>query len=164
MPTLLAHAVLFFGFLPLILSPVIRRVVVEPRTKRREEKRREEKTCAAELKEENAPRRLSCRALSPPYPSPAPAALSRYFCDWWNRLDFITVVFGWAPLLLALLFGGGIDANLSFVRTVRVLKVLKSVQRVEGMRTLVQSLLKCAPLLLQAGRACVLYSPRLPSG
>ena len=35
---------------------------------------------------------------------------------------------------------------------VRVLKVLKSVQRVEGMRTLVASLLKCAPLLLQVRR------------
>ena len=47
------------------------------------------------------------------------------------------------------------------MRTVRVLKVLKSVQRVEGMRTLVQSLLKCAPLLLQAGgRVYALFSPR----
>ena len=48
--------------------------------------------------------------------------------------------------------GKGSNLNLSFVRTVRVLKVLKSVQRVEGMRTLVASLLKCAPLLLQVRR------------
>ena len=105
-------------------------------------------------------------------------APNAYFCNAWNRLDFITVVFGWLPLLIKasacargsshvrlgpishaptpvspqLFAGKGSNLNLSFVRTVRVLKVLKSVQRVEGMRTLVASLLKCAPLLLQVRR------------
>lgn len=78
-----------------------------------------------------------------------------YFRDPWNRFDFVTVVCGWLPSIICVVAGGNCFSggesviNLTFLRVVRVIKVLKTVQRIPGMRCLVLSLVKSAPLLVQ---------------
>lgn len=75
---------------------------------------------------------------------------SAYFRDPWNRFDFFTVVCGWLPLVLEWVLGENSGMiNLTYLRVVRVVKVLKTVQRMPGMRCLVLSLAKSAPLLVQ---------------
>ena len=63
-----------------------------------------------------------------------------YLSDWWNRMDFTVVVLG----LLAYLPGVG---NFSGMRTVRVLRPLRTITGVSGMRALVKTLLQSLPLL-----------------
>ena len=63
-----------------------------------------------------------------------------YLSDWWNRMDFTVVVLG----LLAYLPGVG---NFSGMRTVRVLRPLRTITGVSGMRALVKALLQSLPLL-----------------
>ena len=79
-----------------------------------------------------------------------------YFGDPWNRFDFMTVMCGWLPIVICLAKGSGSclggesgGINLTFLRVVRIIKVLKTVQRIPGMRCLVLSLVKSAPLLVQ---------------
>ncbi|KAJ1445503.1 Ion transport domain-containing protein, partial [Pelagophyceae sp. CCMP2097] len=84
-----------------------------------------------------------------------------YFRDAWNRFDFVTVCAGWLPYALCVglarnpshCFTGkgasGATLNITFLRVVKVVKVLKTVQRIPGMRCLFVSLFKAAPLLTQ---------------
>jgi hypothetical protein len=77
--------------------------------------------------------------------NPAPGTVC-YFTDPWNKFDFVVVLLGWLPFIL--------DAakveigNFTAIRTFRVFKVLKSIQRVEGMRNLIGALISCSPLLV----------------
>ena len=71
----------------------------------------------------------------------------------WNRLDFMVVIIGWLPQMLGLLatwglMEGGHDANFTAIRTLRVLKVLKTFQRVKGMQKIVVSLFSCWDILV----------------
>jgi Ca2+-binding EF-hand superfamily protein len=70
-----------------------------------------------------------------------------YLSDNWNRLDFLCVVLS-VPSLLAVVGVELLDFNGAAVRTLRVLKVLRTIRSHEGMRTLVTSLLRAMPLLL----------------
>lgn len=79
-----------------------------------------------------------------------------YFRDSWNRFDFVTVLCGWLPFIICMSLGKDCftphtsgTINITFLRVVRVIKVLKSVQRIPSMRCLVLSLVKSAPLLVQ---------------
>lgn len=63
-----------------------------------------------------------------------------YLSDNWNRLDFIVVILG---IVAALDLG-----NFSAIRTVRVLRPLRTITGFEGMRKLVETLLKSIPLLM----------------
>jgi len=69
-----------------------------------------------------------------------------YFTDPWNKFDFTVVLLGWLPLILD--FADVEIGNFTALRTFRVFKVLKSIQRVEGMRNLIGALISCSPLLV----------------
>ena len=66
-----------------------------------------------------------------------------YLKDSWNRLDFIVVILG---IVAAFDLG-----NFSAIRTVRVLRPLRTLQGFAGMRQLVVTLLRSLPLLLDVG-------------
>ena len=62
-----------------------------------------------------------------------------YLTDTWNWIDLLTVIVSWVSLLLP-------DAgNLSAIRSVRVLKPLRTVQRVPGLRVLIGALIHSLP-------------------
>ena len=64
-----------------------------------------------------------------------------YLRDWWNVLDFVIVISGY----FALSSQSGL--NLQSLRVFRVLRPLRAVQNIEGLRILVQSLISALPLL-----------------
>ena len=66
-----------------------------------------------------------------------------YLTDNWNRLDFVVVILG---IVAAFDLG-----NFSAIRTVRVLRPLRTLQGFAGMRQLVVTLLKSLPLLMDVG-------------
>ncbi|WKY15978.1 hypothetical protein Q1695_001004 [Nippostrongylus brasiliensis] len=68
-----------------------------------------------------------------------------YLSDTWNRLDFFIVMAGIAEFLLQEYLGGNI--NLTAIRTVRVLRPLRAVNRIPSMRILVNLLLDTLPML-----------------
>ena len=74
-----------------------------------------------------------------------------YFNDGWNRLDFIVVVLGWAPSILELIYfdsgGSGININLSAVRAIRALKILRTANSIDGMKQIVGGILSAIPNL-----------------
>jgi len=61
-----------------------------------------------------------------------------YLKSGWNILDFVVVLFGWLTMLLPL-------DKLSSVRSIRLLKPLKTISSVPGMRTQVRALLQSLP-------------------
>ncbi|CAL8312722.1 unnamed protein product [Arctogadus glacialis] len=65
-----------------------------------------------------------------------------YLGDTWNRLDFFIVMSGMVEYSLDLQ-----NINLSAIRTVRVLRPLKAINRVPSMRILVNLLLDTLPML-----------------
>lgn len=65
-----------------------------------------------------------------------------YLRDAWNILDFIIVVSGYIPFL----FQGG-SVNLVVLRTFRVIRPLRTISGIEGLRVLVSALLSAVPLL-----------------
>ena len=65
-----------------------------------------------------------------------------YLRDAWNVVDFVIVVCGWVSYLFA-----NVSA-FSVVRVVRVFRPLRSVNRIAGMRRLVNTLFACLPLML----------------
>jgi len=73
-----------------------------------------------------------------------------YLRDGWNGMDFTVVMLGLLPLV-----AGGILPSVSALRTVRVLRPLRTMTRVEGMRKLVVTLLQSLPMLMDV---CVLVS------
>lgn len=60
-----------------------------------------------------------------------------YIADGWNKLDFIVVVTG-----LSSLVGFG---KISAIRTLRLLRPLRSINKIEGLRILVNSILRSIP-------------------
>ncbi|CAI2356326.1 unnamed protein product [Caenorhabditis sp. 36 PRJEB53466] len=68
-----------------------------------------------------------------------------YMSDTWNRLDFFIVMAGIAEFILHEYLGGNI--NLTAIRTVRVLRPLRAVNRIPSMRILVNLLLDTLPML-----------------
>ena len=71
-----------------------------------------------------------------------------YLTDNWNRLDFVVVILG---IVAAFDLG-----NFSAIRTVRVLRPLRTLQGFAGMRQLVVTLLKSLPLLMRRRRSRLL--------
>ncbi|OZC10594.1 hypothetical protein X798_02343 [Onchocerca flexuosa] len=69
---------------------------------------------------------------------------SAYLSDTWNRLDFFIVCAGCAEYLLQEYLG---NINLTAIRTVRVLRPLRAVNRIPSMRILVNLLLDTLPML-----------------
>ncbi|VDN07448.1 unnamed protein product [Thelazia callipaeda] len=67
-----------------------------------------------------------------------------YLSDTWNRLDFFIVCAGSAEYLLQEYLG---NINLTAIRTVRVLRPLRAVNRIPSMRILVNLLLDTLPML-----------------
>uniref|UniRef100_A0A0N4ZXQ5 Voltage-dependent T-type calcium channel subunit alpha n=1 Tax=Parastrongyloides trichosuri TaxID=131310 RepID=A0A0N4ZXQ5_PARTI len=67
-----------------------------------------------------------------------------YLSDTWNRLDFFIVVAGIAEYLLQEYLG---NINLTAIRTIRVLRPLRAVNRIPSMRILVNLLLDTLPML-----------------
>ena len=65
-----------------------------------------------------------------------------YLRDSWNILDFIIVVSGYIPMVVA----SG-STNLNVLRSFRVLRPLRTISGIEGLRTLVSTLLSAIPLL-----------------
>ena len=66
---------------------------------------------------------------------------SSYLRDPWNLIDSMVVIMGWISLSPKV-------ANVSAMRTVRVLRPLRTITGVEGMRMLVATLLGSLPMLL----------------
>lgn len=64
---------------------------------------------------------------------------SAYLSDTWNRLDFFIVIAGILEFILQEYLGGNI--NLTAIRTVRVLRPLRAVNRIPSMRILGESFL-----------------------
>ncbi|CAJ0954197.1 unnamed protein product, partial [Mesorhabditis belari] len=69
---------------------------------------------------------------------------SAYLSDTWNRLDFFIVVAGIAEVFLKETVG---NINLTAIRTIRVLRPLRAVNRIPSMRILVNLLLDTLPML-----------------
>lgn len=88
--------------------------------------------------------KMIAMGLSPGH-RPAPGTVC-YFTDPWNKFDFVVVLLGWLPVILDV--AEVKMGNFTFLRTFRVFKVLKSIQRVEGMRNLIGALISCSPLLV----------------
>jgi hypothetical protein len=70
-----------------------------------------------------------------------------YLRDSWNRLDFVIVIAGWIPLLLALVKVEG--PSVSGFRMLRALKVVRTTNKVRGMRDLVGALVNSIPAMLE---------------
>jgi len=64
-----------------------------------------------------------------------------YLRDSWNILDFVIVMSGFASMI----FSGG--ANLSVLRSFRVLRPLRTISGIEGLRIIVSALVSSMPLL-----------------
>jgi len=64
-----------------------------------------------------------------------------YFRDFWNILDFIIIVTGYLSMFLNNLI------NLSFLRSMRVLRPLRTIGFIKGLRLLMASLISSIPLL-----------------
>ncbi|VDD85848.1 unnamed protein product [Enterobius vermicularis] len=69
---------------------------------------------------------------------------SAYLSDTWNRLDFFIVCSGIAEYALQRYLG---NINLTAIRTIRVLRPLRAVNRIPSMRILVNLLLDTLPML-----------------
>ena len=63
-----------------------------------------------------------------------------YLSEGWNCLDFVIVMSSWISQLL-------VDGSISFLRTFRVLRPLRTISRIRGMRILVRSLISSLPQL-----------------
>src|SRR3569833_2903900 len=64
-----------------------------------------------------------------------------YLRDAWNILDFVIVVSGYLPYFIK----GG--ANISALRSFRVLRPLRTISGIEGLRVIVGALITSMPLL-----------------
>jgi hypothetical protein len=65
-----------------------------------------------------------------------------YLRESWNVLDFVIVLSGYIPLI----FSGG-SIKISVLRSFRVLRPLRTISGIEGLRILVSALLSAIPLL-----------------
>ena len=65
-----------------------------------------------------------------------------YLRDSWNILDFVIVVSGYISVILS---GGGV--NLSVLRSFRVIRPLRTISSIQGLRVIVLALVSSLPLL-----------------
>lgn len=65
-----------------------------------------------------------------------------YLRDSWNMLDFVIVISGYLGYIME---GGG--ANLSVLRSFRVIRPLRTISSIEGLRIIVSALVSSLPLL-----------------
>jgi hypothetical protein len=65
-----------------------------------------------------------------------------YLRDSWNILDFVIVISGYLPLIIS-----SESMNLNVLRSFRVLRPLRTISGIEGLRILVSALLSAIPLL-----------------
>lgn len=65
-----------------------------------------------------------------------------YLRDSWNILDFVIVISGYLPIFIS---NGAM--NLKVLRSFRVLRPLRTISGIEGLRILVSALLSAVPLL-----------------
>jgi hypothetical protein len=65
-----------------------------------------------------------------------------YLRDSWNILDFVIVFSGYLSLVLS---GGGV--NLTVLRSFRVLRPLRTISGIQGLRIIVTSIIAAMPLL-----------------
>ena len=65
-----------------------------------------------------------------------------YLRDSWNILDFVIVGSGFLSMFMS---GGG--ANLSVLRSFRVIRPLRTISSIQGLRVIVQALIAAMPLL-----------------
>jgi hypothetical protein len=63
-----------------------------------------------------------------------------YFQDIWNRIDFIILLGGSINLL-------GLPFNLNLVRTVKVLKPLRTIRRIESIKLILRALVQALPII-----------------
>lgn len=71
-----------------------------------------------------------------------------YLRDTWNILDFVIVVSGYATFFLdSSSSSGGSSTNISALRSFRVLRPLRTISGVEGLRVIVTALIRSLPLL-----------------
>lgn len=64
-----------------------------------------------------------------------------YLRDPWNILDFVVVTTGWLGTFTA-------SGNVSAIRTVRILRPLRTINSIPEMKILVNSIIKSLPLLI----------------
>jgi len=69
---------------------------------------------------------------------------SAYINDGWNKLDFTVVFVGW----LGLLAGDLLPINLGVLRSFRILRPLRSISRLPGLKRVINSLITAIPQLL----------------
>lgn len=65
-----------------------------------------------------------------------------YLRDTWNILDFFIIVIGYVSIFIS---GSGL--NISSLRALRVLRPLRTITKIEGLRLLVTALISALPLL-----------------
>lgn len=65
-----------------------------------------------------------------------------YLRDAWNILDFIIIASGYLSMFMA-----GSGANLSVLRSFRVIRPLRTISSIQGLRVIVSSLINAIPLL-----------------
>mmetsp|Transcript_22888 Transcript_22888/g.22176 ORF Transcript_22888/g.22176 Transcript_22888/m.22176 type:complete len:193 (+) Transcript_22888:521-1099(+) len=68
-----------------------------------------------------------------------------YLREPWNILDFVIVISGYIPYLFK-----GSSTNITALRTFRVLRPLKTISSIEGLRVIVRALIASMPLLRDA--------------
>ena len=74
-----------------------------------------------------------------------------YLWSMWNWLDFVVVVVGWLTLT------GATSGGMSALRSVRVLRPLRTITRVRGMKVLVSSIISAIPSLANVFLLCVFF-------
>jgi hypothetical protein len=65
-----------------------------------------------------------------------------YLRQGWNIMDFLVILVGYIQL-----FAQGTNIKLGGMRSFRVLRPLRSIQKIEGLRRIVSALLSSLPLL-----------------
>ena len=72
-----------------------------------------------------------------------------YFRSAWNKLDFVVLAMGWLPSIISVVARlDGQYANISAVRAIRVLKLLRTANSTKGMKQVISGILHAIPRLL----------------
>lgn len=77
-----------------------------------------------------------------------------YAREWWNILDCLLVISGWAVYVVNLARDGTDDSNISVIRVVRVLRPLRAVNHFPGLKMLIDMMMTSLPQLLNVMGLC----------